>query len=308
MRIYNPSLGKFLSVDPLAAKYPFQTPYAFAENTPIWATDLDGGEANLGNKLVNQAATALYTNAEALNQIAKSKKVDSYSLQIAAGVQKWFANGLASMASMGGQNNPQTTSSTIPPCGGVAPYTKAQKAENAWMASYHDQEEVDAKRFKEGDVSTKTEVLVGMASRYAAVFFPAEETANIPTRPMNGQVQFEIPFKSSGVLFEGSSSTIFENTNFDGMISMDNGILKVEINEISKIDYNSTTNSYDAMIQKIESFAKSNGASSISVEGVVVNEEAATKASAAWKKSGYNVSTSTTKQGGTLLSRTKKIN
>lgn len=45
MRIYNPALGKFLSVDPLTQKYSFFTPYQFAGNTPIQATDLDGGEA-----------------------------------------------------------------------------------------------------------------------------------------------------------------------------------------------------------------------------------------------------------------------
>ncbi|UPT67149.1 MAG: hypothetical protein M0D57_00130 [Sphingobacteriales bacterium JAD_PAG50586_3] len=44
MRIYNPGLGKFLSVDPLRKNYPWYTPYQFAGNTPIQATDLDGAE------------------------------------------------------------------------------------------------------------------------------------------------------------------------------------------------------------------------------------------------------------------------
>ncbi|MEQ8477232.1 RHS repeat-associated core domain-containing protein [Fulvivirga sp.] len=43
-RIYNPALGRFLSVDPLAASYPWYTPYQFAGNTPIQAIDLDGLE------------------------------------------------------------------------------------------------------------------------------------------------------------------------------------------------------------------------------------------------------------------------
>ena len=43
-RIYNPSIGKFLSVDPLSPKYPWYTPYQFAGNMPIWARDLDGLE------------------------------------------------------------------------------------------------------------------------------------------------------------------------------------------------------------------------------------------------------------------------
>jgi len=43
-RIYNSSLGKFLSVDPLTKDYPWYTPYQFAGNKPIWAIDLDGLE------------------------------------------------------------------------------------------------------------------------------------------------------------------------------------------------------------------------------------------------------------------------
>ena len=44
MRIYDPRLGKFLSVDPLTEEYPWYTPYQFAGNTPIQAIDLDGLE------------------------------------------------------------------------------------------------------------------------------------------------------------------------------------------------------------------------------------------------------------------------
>lgn len=43
-RIYNPAVAKFLSLDPLAANYPWYTPYQFAGNTPIQAIDLDGLE------------------------------------------------------------------------------------------------------------------------------------------------------------------------------------------------------------------------------------------------------------------------
>ena len=44
MRIYDPRLGRFLSVDPLTRDYPWYTPYQFAGNKPIWAIDLDGLE------------------------------------------------------------------------------------------------------------------------------------------------------------------------------------------------------------------------------------------------------------------------
>ena len=43
-RIYNPRLGRFLSVDPLYKEYPWYTPYQFSGNTPIQAIDLDGLE------------------------------------------------------------------------------------------------------------------------------------------------------------------------------------------------------------------------------------------------------------------------
>lgn len=46
-RIYNPNLGKFLSVDPLMKSYPWYTPYQFAGNKPIIAIDIDGLEEYL---------------------------------------------------------------------------------------------------------------------------------------------------------------------------------------------------------------------------------------------------------------------
>lgn len=45
MRIYDPRLGKFLSVDPLTKDYPELTPYQFASNSPIESIDLDGLES-----------------------------------------------------------------------------------------------------------------------------------------------------------------------------------------------------------------------------------------------------------------------
>src|SRR5665213_1758004 len=47
MRIYDPRLGRFLSIDPRAESYPELTPYQFASNLPIAAIDLDGEEAKI---------------------------------------------------------------------------------------------------------------------------------------------------------------------------------------------------------------------------------------------------------------------
>lgn len=44
MRISDPRLGRFLSVDPIAGKYPELTPYQFASNRPIDGVDQDGLE------------------------------------------------------------------------------------------------------------------------------------------------------------------------------------------------------------------------------------------------------------------------
>ncbi|WP_121356794.1 RHS repeat domain-containing protein [Flavisolibacter nicotianae] len=44
MRIYDPRLGRFLSVDPLTFKYPELTPYQFGSNRPIDGIDEDGLE------------------------------------------------------------------------------------------------------------------------------------------------------------------------------------------------------------------------------------------------------------------------
>ena len=43
-RLYSPAIGKFLSVDPLAPSYPWNSTYAFAENRVINGIDLDGLE------------------------------------------------------------------------------------------------------------------------------------------------------------------------------------------------------------------------------------------------------------------------
>jgi RHS repeat-associated protein len=44
MRIYDPRIGRFLSVDPIADDYPQLTPYQFASNQPIESIDMDGME------------------------------------------------------------------------------------------------------------------------------------------------------------------------------------------------------------------------------------------------------------------------
>lgn len=53
LRIYDPRLGRFLSVDPLSDEYPWNSTYAFAENIPIQYIDLDGAEISPDMKTDN---------------------------------------------------------------------------------------------------------------------------------------------------------------------------------------------------------------------------------------------------------------
>ncbi len=60
-RVYNPRIGKFLSVDPLTKDYPWYTPYQFAGNKPIWAIDLDGLEELIVTEYFTEGETEPYT-------------------------------------------------------------------------------------------------------------------------------------------------------------------------------------------------------------------------------------------------------
>jgi len=43
-RYYSAWLGRFVSVDPLAVKFPFYTPYQYSGNNPMTFYDLDGND------------------------------------------------------------------------------------------------------------------------------------------------------------------------------------------------------------------------------------------------------------------------
>ena len=65
-RIYDPRLGRFLSVDPLFESYPALTPYQFASNRPIDGIDIDGLEYHQNSRpgeMVNGFLTPAKDNA-----------------------------------------------------------------------------------------------------------------------------------------------------------------------------------------------------------------------------------------------------
>ncbi len=68
-RIYDPRIGKFLSLDPLFRSFPWYTPYQFAGNKPINCVDLDGLEE------VNYTVVERYSDGSALIKIEVDKTV-----------------------------------------------------------------------------------------------------------------------------------------------------------------------------------------------------------------------------------------
>jgi len=77
MRIYDPRLGRFLSVDPIASKYPMLTPYQFASNRPIDGIDLDGFEFmkmfGMQNLLPPLGLSTTYEN---IHNVAEAQRAD----------------------------------------------------------------------------------------------------------------------------------------------------------------------------------------------------------------------------------------
>ena len=87
MRIYNSSLGKFLSVDPISMKYPQLSTYQFGSNMPICAIDLDGLEANIsiyGSSVVDPSSVNAFRAASAYDAKMQSVKSDPHSVSKAS--------------------------------------------------------------------------------------------------------------------------------------------------------------------------------------------------------------------------------
>lgn len=74
-RIYSPALGRFLSVDPLTASYPWNSTYAFAENDVVRSVDLDGLEKKVVihwvDKIYDDGAFHIVKTSVSIDQTAK---------------------------------------------------------------------------------------------------------------------------------------------------------------------------------------------------------------------------------------------
>src|SRR5690606_501585 len=53
-RMHDSRLGRFLSLDPLAKKFPWQSPYVFAGNSPIWHVDEKGLKKTTYNVVIDE--------------------------------------------------------------------------------------------------------------------------------------------------------------------------------------------------------------------------------------------------------------
>jgi len=82
MRIYDPRLGRFLSVDPLTSDYPWFTPYQFSGNMPIWAVDIDGME---GDKKPNENENKTQPSDEENKEKSVNSLVNKLDKHLAGG-------------------------------------------------------------------------------------------------------------------------------------------------------------------------------------------------------------------------------
>ena len=92
--MHDPRIGRFLSIDPLAAKYAYNSPYAFAENSVIDSRELEGLEASDADLYYMHQRVEILKNgsAEEIKNLNESKVL---ALHMAVGIVTVFAGGPA---------------------------------------------------------------------------------------------------------------------------------------------------------------------------------------------------------------------
>ncbi|MBJ98427.1 MAG: hypothetical protein CMC87_10740 [Flavobacteriaceae bacterium] len=104
-RMHDPRIGRFFAVDPLAAKYPWNSPYAFSENQVIKFIELEGLEKknNNGDWTLGSLFDKMFGEWSGLNLAdnldpdynVKSEKEFQKKLQSLPAVEKKFKNKVA---------------------------------------------------------------------------------------------------------------------------------------------------------------------------------------------------------------------
>ena len=71
MRVYDPRLGRFLSLDPMASRFAWNSPYAFAENDVIRSIDLEGAKKLF--TFINSSNEVVLTHTALSPDVIKTK-------------------------------------------------------------------------------------------------------------------------------------------------------------------------------------------------------------------------------------------
>ena len=111
MRIYDPRLGRFLSVDPISKEYPELTPYQFASNRPIDGIDLDGLEWSK-TEIYNPKTGITKVNFHVKLDILNSSKSKINMLKVKAEVHKQFIEAFKGVKSTDGKREYSLTIET----------------------------------------------------------------------------------------------------------------------------------------------------------------------------------------------------
>ena len=95
-RIHDARIGRFLSIDPLAAKYSYNSPYAFSENRVIDMIELEGLEISYTKTPGNNGYTVIGITIDvevinSTNDLSKSE-IKKYAKQIKIETEKKYSN------------------------------------------------------------------------------------------------------------------------------------------------------------------------------------------------------------------------
>ena len=78
-RMHDPRLGRFFAIDPLSAKYPYNSPYAFSENRVIDGVELEGLEVE---SVHNNKGNLIGTISTSDNTAIQIQKYDKIEIQV----------------------------------------------------------------------------------------------------------------------------------------------------------------------------------------------------------------------------------
>jgi RHS repeat-associated protein len=130
MRTFDPKLCRFISLDPIARKFAYLTPYQFASNTPILATDLDGLEACVEKTIVDGKVTAIHLviDVQVINE-SKGQLTDEEVMMRALEIKKATEATFSGTVQIDGQAVPVTVdvNLTLVPSGSQADFAMVFK-------------------------------------------------------------------------------------------------------------------------------------------------------------------------------------